>query len=86
LILSIYFISSSLNKIVKFKQKNILAYVISFVILLISTFLFKDGIKVNEWVNNYYIYLLSLGILLPMTITFIGVMVDKFKGYINKDV
>lgn len=86
LILGIYFIATSMNKVVKWnKKENIFSYLIGTTVLVLSIVLFKDGSRVNEWLKQGYVYILSIGILLPMLITFLGLMVDKVKGYMTQN-
>lgn len=85
LILTFHFITTTLNRSVKLKQhKNILEYAVGIVLLLITTYLFKDSVRTDKIVNDIYIYVLSFGILLPMFITCIGLVIDNIKGKLKQ--
>lgn len=84
LILTIYFVATSINKVFKAKTKeNIFSYIVGIVIVIISSFIIKDNIKINEIVSKYYVWILLLGVILPMAITYIGVIIDNIKGKLN---
>ena len=77
LILTIYFVTNSIEKrINKNNKESILSFIIG-IILILTTFLFKDTIKVNQFLISNFAYILGIGIILPMTITYVGVLIDK---------
>ena len=84
LILTVHFVSIGLKKLIKInKKENYFSIFVGIVILLLAIFIFKDTVMVNKLIEKYYMYILLLGILLPMTITYIGVMVDNVKNKLN---
>lgn len=84
LILSFYFISKSISKIISKKipvnkTQNILPYIIGLITLVLSVVVFKESLTSDRIINHYFTYILCFGIILPMTITGIGVVIDKSK-------
>lgn len=78
LIITIYFLTTSLNKIFKLKKiKNSLTYIISILTLIVSCLFFKNGSFIDLIVNKYFIYFLGFGIILPFFITFLGIIFHK---------
>ena len=78
LILTIYFVNNSIEKIMKIQNKeNVFSCIIGVLIVLLATYLFKDTIKVNLLLIKYFAYILGGGIILPMAITYIGSLIDK---------
>ena len=84
LILTIHFVSASITKVIKAKNnENIFAYIIGAIILLIATLIFSDSIKVNNFITKFYVYLLGIGIILPMFFTYIATVIDNIKYHIT---
>ena len=81
LILTIYFLNNTIEKIFKVKGKEgFLSCIIGIVIIVIGVVFFKDAIKINQFLLNKLIYFLSIAIFLPMCITYIGTLFDKQKN------
>lgn len=90
MIFSFYFIIESIKKLKKDKKdKSYLSWIIGIVCLIIASNLFKNELQLNAFISKYLIYILLLGIFLPMVITFIGVIIDnhkdKKKMYLNNN-
>lgn len=84
LILTVYFVSVGLKRVIKIKKKeNYFSIFVGIVILLLAIFIFKDTVMVNKLIEDYYMYILLFGILVPVSITYIGVLVDNVKSKLS---
>lgn len=84
LILTVHFTAVSLKKVIKInKKQNYFSIFVGIVILLLAMFVFKNTVMVNKLIEKYYMYILLLGVLFPMSITYIGVMVDNINNKFN---
>lgn len=81
LIVSFHFIIQSLKKIFKNTQReNLFPYTLAIIILIASNFIFKNTIQSTNFIKKYIPYIISIGIFIPMIITFIGLITRKIKN------
>ncbi len=81
LIVSFHFLIQGLKKIFKNNQReNLFPYIIAIVVLVASNFLFQDAIKSAEFIKSVVPYIILLGILAPMVLTFLAQVVRMIKN------
>ncbi len=75
---SFYFVIESIKKVIKNKKdKSYLSWIIGIICLVIASNLFKNELALNMFISKYLIYILLIGIVIPMIITFVGVIIDN---------
>lgn len=81
LIVSFHFIIQSLKKILKSKKiENLFPYVLAAIILVLSNIFFKNTVKSTEFIKQYIPYIISIGLFIPMFITFIILIIKNIKA------
>lgn len=80
LIVSFHFIIQSLKKIFKNTQReNLFPYILAVIVLIFSNLLFKNTVESTIFIKKYIPYIVSVGIFIPMILTFIGLLFKKIK-------
>lgn len=80
LIVSFHFIIQSLKKIFKNTQReNLFPYILAVIVLIFSNLLFKNTVESTIFIKKYIPYIVSVGIFIPMILTFIGLLFKKMK-------
>lgn len=82
-IFAMYFIVTFLKKKIK-SQKKITAipYILSIIIFIALNIFFKESMLAYEFTEKYIIYIIIIGIFIPMLVTLIGTMVRNIKNKI----
>ncbi len=85
LIVSFHFIIQSLKKIFKNTQReNLFPYILAVIVLILSNILFKNTVQSTIFIKKYIPYIVSVGIFIPMILTFIGLVFKKIKYGLQK--
>lgn len=80
MIFAFYFIIESIKKFMKNnKDKSYLSWIIGVICLFIASNLFSNELILNSFIRKYLFVLLVVGILVPVIITFIGVVIENIK-------
>lgn len=78
MIFSFYFVIESIKKVMKNKKdKSYLSWIIGIICLIITSNIFKNELALNVFISKYLMYILIIGIFIPIIITFIGVIIDN---------
>ena len=78
-------LSLQLKKIFKNTQReNLFPYILAVIVLIISNILFKNTVQSTIFIKKYIPYIVSVGIFIPMILTFIGLVFKKIKYGLQK--
>lgn len=83
-IVSFHFMIKSLKKIFKNNQRESLFPIILAIIILIAlNLIFKNAVSATDFLKKYMIYVIAIGIFIPMILTYIALIIRVFKSWIN---
>ena len=82
LTLSLYFVTTSIKKLFKDNKKvnKIVPYILGVIIMIVVNIFFNNSFVADNFIKKYVLYIIGIGIIGIMFITFLGVLLKKISN------
>lgn len=83
-IVAFHFMTKSIKKIFKNNQlETLFPTILAILVLIASNLIFKNTVVATNFIKNYFVYIIAVGIFIPMLLTYIALLIKTFATWVG---